>query len=128
MKRLTIMALGALALSGCTGTHISKPAVCDGKHRRPANLYGSILPTLPVPLPASQQQGGQSMVEPDPGSGPEALPAPPQAPALPPARTPAPPPSAGKMPVLPPASSPPSAVPPAPKTSQRDTALSYFSC
>lgn len=128
MKRLTIMALGALALSGCTGTHISKPAVCDGKHRRPANLYGSILPTLPVPLPASQQQGGQSVVEPGPVPEPGALPAPPQAPALPPAPTPASPPGAGDTPDLPPASMAPGAAPPAPKTSQRDIALSYFSC
>ena len=122
------MALGALALSGCTGTHISKPAVCDGKHRRPANLYGSILPTLPVPLPASQQQGGQSMVEPGPASGPGALPAPPQAPASPPAHSPASPPNAGDTTALPSASSAPDAAPPAPKTSQRDIALSYFSC
>jgi hypothetical protein len=41
MKRLTIVALGALA-SGCTGTHIKPAPVCDGKHRRPANLYGTI--------------------------------------------------------------------------------------
>ena len=47
MKRLTIVAIGALALGGCTGTHIKPVSVCDGKHRRPANLYGSILPSLP---------------------------------------------------------------------------------
>lgn len=122
------MALGALALSGCTGTHISKPAVCDGKHRRPANLYGSILPALPVPLPPSQQQGGQSMVEPGPAQGPGALPAPPRTPALPPAPALASPPEAGDTTALPPASSAPDAAPPAPKTSRRDTALSYFSC
>ncbi len=68
MKRLTIVSLGALALSGCTGTHIKPPAVCDGKHRRPANLYGSILPSLPVPVPASQQGVGQSMVAPPMGA------------------------------------------------------------
>ncbi len=82
MKRLTIVALGALALSGCTGTHIKPAPVCDGKHRRPANLYGTILPTLPVPLPASQGGGGQSMVAPPAASpapdvpGPAPLPAP----------------------------------------------------
>ena len=69
MRRLTIAVLGALALGGCTGAHIRKPAVCDGKHRRPANLYGSILPALPVPLPASQG-GGQSMVAPRPRARP----------------------------------------------------------
>lgn len=63
MKALIFTALGALALSGCTGTHIKPPAVCDGKHRRPANMYGSILPSLPLPLPQSQG-GGQSVATP----------------------------------------------------------------
>lgn len=126
MKRLTIIALGALALSGCTGAHISKPAVCDGRHRRPANLYGSILPTLPVPLPASQQQAGQSMVV--PGPGPEVLPAPPKAPALPPAPAPDSSPSAGSPAVVPSPSRASDAARPVPRTSQRDIALSYASC
>ena len=126
MKRLTIMTLGALALGGCTGAHISKPAVCDGKHRRSANLYGSILPTLPVPLPASQQQGGQSVVARGPGPGPGALPAPPPAP--PPSPSPAPSPGAEDSTVLPSPSSATGAVSPPPRTSQRDVALSYFSC
>ena len=79
MKRLTIVAIGALALGGCTGTHIKPVSVCDGKHRRPANLYGSILPSLPVPLPASQQGAGQSMVAPpsrEPAPVPRPAPAP----------------------------------------------------
>lgn len=62
MKALIFTALGALALSGCTGTHISPPKVCDGSHRRPANMYGSILPELPVPVPPSAS-GGRSMVD-----------------------------------------------------------------
>jgi len=74
MKRLIIAAIGALALSGCAGAHISKPRVCDGKHRRPANVYGSILPTLPVPVPASQG-AGQSMVAPGLEPSPGLLPA-----------------------------------------------------
>ncbi|QDK36031.1 hypothetical protein [Sphingomonas sp. IC081] len=57
MKALIFTALGALALSGCTGSHIKPPAVCDGKHRRPANMYGTIMPNLPVPLPPSQTAG-----------------------------------------------------------------------
>lgn len=131
MKRLTIVALGALALSGCTGTHIKPAPVCDGKHRRPANLYGTILPTLPVPLPASQGGGGQSMVAPPSGAavpdvpGPAALPPPSSAPATvlpdtPPAEgaTPAPAPKPGAM------NTPPSA----PRTSQRAIALSYLPC
>jgi hypothetical protein len=120
MKRLTIAALGALLLGGCAGTHISKPAVCDGKHRRPANLYGTILPTLPVPLPPSQGTG-HSMVTPGPGSGAEALPAPLPPPVLP---TPGPEPS----PTEPPSTSTNSAAQSAPRTSQRDVAPSFHSC
>ena len=101
MRRLTIAAIGALVLSGCTGAHIRNPAVCNGKHRRPANLYGSILPTLPVPFPVSQG-GGQSMVAPGPDSAPGALP----------------PPQTGA------AAAPTSA----PRTSKRDVALSYLPC
>jgi hypothetical protein len=62
MKALIFTALGALALSGCTGTHISPPTVCNGKYRRPANMYGSILPELPVPVPPSVNDG-RSMVD-----------------------------------------------------------------
>lgn len=145
MKRLIIVALSALALSGCAGTHLKPAPVCDGKHRRPANLYGTILPTLPVPLPTSQGGGGQSMVAPpsgapstDPGSAPPSATVP--APVLPldapatanpvlPLDTPAAPaPESGKTPpaVLKPGAmnSPPSA----PRTSQRAIALSYLPC
>ena len=115
MNRLTMVVLSALALGGCAGTHISRPAVCDGKHRRPANLYGTILPTLPVPIPASQA-GGRSMVAPGPAPAPEVSPTPPAAP-LPPSSTPEPAPTTGS-------SSPPTA----PQTSQRKIALSYLSC
>ncbi|WP_082591516.1 lipoprotein [Sphingomonas sp. Root720] len=122
MRRLTIAAFAALALSGCTGAHIKKPAVCDGRHRRPANLYGSILPTLPVPLPASQG-GGQSMVAPGPAPGPGALPAPPPAPPT----APGPAPDAGSTPT-PPQTGGPTAPTSAPRTSKRDDELSYLSC
>ena len=54
MKRLIFVSLGALALTGCMGKHLKSLAVCDGKHRRPANVYGSILPVLPVPVPPSE--------------------------------------------------------------------------
>ena len=118
MRRMTIVALGALALSACTGAHIKAPAVCDGKHRRPANLYGSVLPTLPIPLPASQP-GGQSMVIPGPAPGPGPLPPPP-------AEAPATIPSAGSPPTRTP--SPEASAPPAPRTSQRDVAPAYLSC
>ncbi|GHH25671.1 hypothetical protein GCM10008023_39300 [Sphingomonas glacialis] len=117
MKRLTLVALGALALSGCAGTHIKPPAVCDGKHRRPANLYGSILPSLPVPLPASQQGAGQSMVAPPTGA---VSPAPAPSPDLAPGAG-----STGSAPSGPGAMNVPRS---APRKSLRDAAPTYFSC
>lgn len=113
MKRLIFVALGMAVLSGCTGTHIKPPPVCDGKHRRPANLYGTILPSLPVPLPQSQAQSkgqGQSMLAPPPAGEP-----------------PAPAPENGGPPAAPDpggANAPPSA----PHTSARDIARSYTRC
>ena len=41
MCLLTLMAMFALA--GCASTGGGKLAVCDGKHLRPANPYGSVL-------------------------------------------------------------------------------------
>lgn len=38
-----------LLLTGCATTNAQKLAVCDGKHRRPANPYGSVLPTAVLP-------------------------------------------------------------------------------
>ena len=122
MKRLTIVALGALALSGCTGTHIKPPAVCDGKHRRPANLYGSILPSLSVPMPYSQQGTGQSVVAPPTGAA-SAVPAPEPFPDA----SPAPQPRSDSAPAAPEpeATNTPQS---APRTSQRYAAPSYVSC
>lgn len=49
MRLLTLMAMFALA--GCASTGGGKLAVCDGKHLRPANPYGSVLaPTTGQPL------------------------------------------------------------------------------
>ena len=41
MRLLTLMAMFALA--GCASTGGGKLAVCDGKHLRPANAYGTVL-------------------------------------------------------------------------------------
>ncbi len=136
MKSLIIVVLGALALSGCTGTRIKPAPVCDGKHRRPANLYGSVLPSLPVPLPASQQRGGQSAVASPSGSVKE--PAPTSTPAPAPASSPASASMPGPPPILPmdmdgalaePAAPAATNVSPAaPRLSQRSGALTYSSC
>ena len=41
VRLLTLMAMFALA--GCASAGGGKLAVCDGKHLRPANPYGSVL-------------------------------------------------------------------------------------
>jgi hypothetical protein len=41
MRVLTLLAI--CALGGCASTGSGKLAVCDGKHLRPANPYGSVL-------------------------------------------------------------------------------------
>jgi len=117
MKRLTIVAIGALALGSCTGARIKPVSVCDGKHRRPANLYGSILPSLPVPLPASQQGAGQSMMAP-PSREPAPVPRP--APSPTPGAVDAP-----AAPIGPGAMNIPRS---APRTSEQEIALTYSSC
>jgi len=43
MRLPVLTLLGAVALTGCAVTGGGKLAVCDGKHLRPANPYGSVL-------------------------------------------------------------------------------------
>ncbi len=73
MRRSALVVIGMFALAGCAGTPVRKLAVCDGKHRRPANVYGTVLPTLPIPVPGSKA-GPISMVAPGPASRPQPLP------------------------------------------------------
>lgn len=49
MRKLLIV-LVVLALGGCSTVGREKAPVCNGKHRRPANPYGSVLD--PAALPA----------------------------------------------------------------------------
>jgi len=60
MIRSMVLILGAaLALCGCATSAADKPAVCDGKHRRPANLYGSVLDPASAPkAPAAPAAAG----------------------------------------------------------------------
>jgi|CoawatStandDraft_6_1074263.scaffolds.fasta_scaffold17323_2 hypothetical protein len=51
-KRYAVAALlivGSVGLTGCAGQKLAKVSVCDGKHLRPGNPYGSILPGAPIP-------------------------------------------------------------------------------
>jgi hypothetical protein len=43
MRLPVLTLLAVLALAGCASTGGGKLAVCDGKHLRPANPYGSVL-------------------------------------------------------------------------------------
>jgi hypothetical protein len=52
--RIPVLVMAALALAGCASTGSGKLAVCDGKHLRPANPYGSVLaPTTNGAAPAA---------------------------------------------------------------------------
>lgn len=48
---LALCLIAVLALGGCASVGKTKASVCDGKHRRPANLYGSVID------PAAPPQG-----------------------------------------------------------------------
>lgn len=54
--------LALLLLVGCASQGEPKVAVCDGKHRRPANPYGSVLPSAPAPTAGAP--GPQSAIDP----------------------------------------------------------------
>jgi hypothetical protein len=57
MRSMVLVLAAIVALGGCSTFRQAEPPVCDGRHRRPANLYGSVLnPTvLPVaPEPADE--------------------------------------------------------------------------
>jgi hypothetical protein len=58
IRPLAILTLG-LIIAGCASQPDPKPATCDGKHRRPANPYGSVLP-IPPPSEADKNTGALS--------------------------------------------------------------------
>jgi hypothetical protein len=68
-------------LAGCATSKTPKLAVCDGRHKRPANPYGSVLPGappvvyvpgkkgVPVAIPAPSVPGAPAQVfAPDPAA------------------------------------------------------------
>ncbi len=71
MKHALFLILAFAALGGCATHTEPKPALCDGKHRRPANPYGTVLPNAPgkttppvATPPAPTTPGPQSSVDP----------------------------------------------------------------
>lgn len=67
-SRVMSIALAVQAVSACATFRTADPPVCDGRHRRPANPYGSILsPAAPhTPAPAPAADAASSI---DPGAG-----------------------------------------------------------
>ncbi|WP_353208655.1 hypothetical protein [Sphingorhabdus sp.] len=61
MRKTLLSILVGMALVTPTDILLAEPkspklAKCNGKHRRPANPYGSILPTVGTSTPSNQQQ------------------------------------------------------------------------
>lgn len=52
MRKPVLFALAMFALAGCASTGGGKLAVCDGKHLRPANPFGSVLAPTTADQPA----------------------------------------------------------------------------
>jgi type IV secretion system protein VirB7 len=55
--RIPILIFGATVALGACSTFASPDApICDGRHRRPVNLYGSVL--HPAPTPVAPEEAG----------------------------------------------------------------------
>lgn len=54
MRGALMMAIMALALAGCASFRKEAAPVCDGKGRRPANPYGSVLAPAAPPAMADK--------------------------------------------------------------------------
>ena len=70
MRTTSILILAvAMGLAGCASTSGAKVPVCDGKHRRPVNLHGSVLdPSVtPQSAPSASEPAVASAVHPSCG-------------------------------------------------------------
>jgi len=65
-SRVVSIALAVQAVSACATFRTADPPVCDGRHRRPANPYGSILSPAAPHTPAPAADAASSI---DPGAG-----------------------------------------------------------
>lgn len=52
MRSVVLTFAAVVALGGCATLRTTEPPVCDGRHRRPANPYGSVLDPPPPPVVA----------------------------------------------------------------------------
>ena len=64
MRTLILILGAAVALSGCSTLRKHEAPVCDGKHRRPANLYGSVLDPASPPATAPAKTVALSAITP----------------------------------------------------------------
>ena len=62
MRNLALLVALGVTLAGCSTVKGTSPPPCDGKPRRPANLYGSVLdPSAPPqPEPAAKPEKGSA--------------------------------------------------------------------
>lgn len=58
--KLVLLAVAAQSLGACASLTSNDPPICDGRHRRPANAYGSIL----TPPPVVDQPGTAAQLQP----------------------------------------------------------------
>ena len=65
MRFMTLILGASIALGGCSTLANDKAPVCDGKHRRPANLYGSVLNPAKPPAAAPSPVASSPAAKPD---------------------------------------------------------------
>jgi type IV secretion system protein VirB7 len=71
MSRPILLAMAGSALLSACATPAAKPLpVCDGRHLRPANPYGSVLqPATPAAPVANVKPAGSAPITQDPAAG-----------------------------------------------------------
>ena len=78
MIRLSLAALGVAALpllaGGCASLQNDELPVCDGRHRRPAHVYGSVRDAQTPPVPETPAGIPAPDADPQPDAEPESLP------------------------------------------------------
>lgn len=72
-RRAAVIGL-VIALAGCASAQAAKPGVCDGKHRRPVNIHGSVLGDVP-PAAASAGQPAPTLKPPTAANAAQSSPA-----------------------------------------------------
>ncbi len=69
MRSMILVLAAVTALGGCSTFRTTEPPVCDGRHRRPANLYGSVLEPASAPVVAEPGASESVPASPAPDGG-----------------------------------------------------------